>query len=135
VTDLVYTLVQLLHNLGAVAVVGGPAAALTLAPPAGPLRRRLALAVLLAWALQAATGAGFALASWRLKGALPEIAGVALAALAIKLAATAGGIVLGAFLLRSRRGGSPRAERAAWAASLALAVAAISAAAFLRWYL
>ena len=73
-TDLVYALVQLVHNLGAVAVVGGPAAALALAPPDGVARRRLAIAVLLAWALQAATGAGFALASWGLKGALRSAA-------------------------------------------------------------
>jgi len=138
VTDLVYALVQLVHNLGAVAVAGGPAAALAFLPPSGPLggmaRRRIAWTVLLAWALQAATGAGFALASWKLKGALPEVEGVARAALAVKLAATAGGIVLGALLAR-RGAWSPRGERAAWAASLAMAAAALSAAAFLRWYL
>lgn len=133
-TDLVYALVQLVHNLGAVAVAGGPAAALALAPPKSPASRRLAWAVLLAWALQAATGAGFALASWTLKGALPEVEGIALAALAVKLAATAGGLVLGAILL-IRRGVTPRGERTVWAASLALAAAALSAAAFLRWYL
>jgi len=132
VTDLVYALVQLVHNLGAVAVAGGPAAALAFAP-GGPLRRRLAWAVLLAWALQAATGAGFALASWTLKGALPEVEGIALWALAVKLGATAGGLVLGALL--TRRNVAPRSERRAWAASLALAAAALSAAAFLRWYL
>lgn len=133
-TDLVYALVQLVHNLGAVAVAGGPAAALALAAPGSAARRRLAWTVLLAWALQAASGAGFALASWTLKGALPEIEGVALAALAVKLAATAGGLVLGVLLLRAR-GWSPRGERRAWAASLTLAAAALSAAAFLRWYL
>jgi hypothetical protein len=135
VTDLLYALVQLVHNLGAAALVGGPVAALALAPPGGAARRRLALAVLLAWALQAATGAGFALASYGLKGALPEVAGVALAALAVKLAATAAGLALGALLVRSRGRWSPRGERRAWAATLALAVAALCAAAFLRWYL
>jgi hypothetical protein len=134
VTDLVYALVQLVHNLGAVAVAGGPAAALLLAAPGSAARRRLAWTVLLAWALQAASGAGFALASWTLKGALPEVEGVALAALAVKLAATVGGLVLGVFLVRTR-GASPRGERTAWAASLVLAASALSAAAFLRWYL
>ncbi len=134
-TDLVYALVQVIHNLGAAAVVGGPAAVLALDPPLGTARRRLALAVLAAWALQAATGAGFALASYRLKGALPEVAGVALAALSIKLAATAGGLVLGALLAWRRVPWPRRGERLAWAACLTLAAAAVSAAAFLRWYL
>lgn len=133
-TDLVYALVQLVHNLGAVAVVGGPAAVLALAPR-GTARRRLALAVLLAWALQAATGAGFALVSWELKGQLPEVTGIALAALAIKVAATAAGCALAAVILRRGIRWSPRGRGAAWAASLGLAASALTAAAFLRWYL
>jgi hypothetical protein len=135
VTDLVYALVQVLHNLGAVAVAGGPAAALALQPLSFAAERRLAVLALAGWALQAATGAGFALASYGLKGALPEVTGIALVALAVKLAATAGGLVLGALLVRSRPRGSARGRRAAWAASLAAAASALAAAAFLRWYL
>ena len=53
----------------------------------------------------------------------------------IKMAATAGGFTLGAALLWARRlaGGRPRA--AAWGLALGLAVAALLAAAPLRWYL
>ena len=134
-TDLVYALVQVVHNLGAVAVVGGPAAALVCRPQGAALERRLALVLLFAWALQGATGAGFALVSWELKGQLPEVTGIALAALAIKVAATAAGCALAALLVRRGIRWSPRGRRAAWAVSLGLAASALTAAAFLRWYL
>jgi len=134
-TDLVYALVQVLHNLGAVAVAGGPAAVLALQPLSFAAERRLAVLALAGWALQAATGASFALASYGLKGALPEVTGVALVALAIKLAAAVVGLVLGVFLVRSRSRWSARGRRTAWAASLAAAASALAAAAFLRWYL
>jgi hypothetical protein len=136
--ELIYTLVQAGHNLGAVAVVASPAVALGLRgrgerPELN--ERRLAWLLLAAWGLQAASGAGFAAASYGLKGALPEVTGVALAALVVKMAATAAGFTLGAVLLWARRlaGGRPRAV--AWGLGLVLAVAALTAAAPLRWYL
>lgn len=134
-TELVYALVQAVHNLGAVAVVASPAVALGLRGRGERNERRLAWLLLAAWGLQAASGAAFAAASWGLKGALPEVTGVALAALAIKIAATACGFTLGAALLRARRlaGGRPRAV--AWGLALGLALAALLAAAPLRWYL
>ena len=134
-TELVYALVQAVHNLGAVAVVASPAVALGSRGRGKISERRLAWVLLAAWGLQAASGAGFAAASYGLKGALPEVTGVALAALVIKMAATAAGFTLGAALLRARRlaGGRPRAV--AWGLALGLAVAALLAAAPLRWYL
>jgi hypothetical protein len=134
-TELVYTLVQALHNLGAVAVVASPAVALGLRDRSAALDRRLAWVLLSAWGLQAASGAGFAAASYGLKGALPEVTGVALTALVIKLTATAGGFALAASLLRVRRLAAPRPRAVAWAVCLGLAVAALLAAAPLRWYL
>jgi hypothetical protein len=137
-TELVYTLVQAVHNLGAVAVVASPAVGLGLRGRGGTSaasERLLAWILLAAWGLQGASGAGFAAASYGLKGALPEVAGVALIALVVKVAATAAGVTLGAGLLWARRlaGGRPRAV--AWGLGLGLAVAALLAAAPLRWYL
>ena len=134
-TELVYTLVQALHNLGAVAVVASPAMALGFRDRSGALDRRLAWALLCAWGLQAASGAGFAAASYGLKGALPEVTGVALASLVVKLTATAGGFALAAGLLAVRRLAAPRPRAVAWSVCLGLAVAALLAAAPLRWYL
>jgi len=134
-TELVYALVQAGHNLGAVLVVASPAVALGLQGRAPGLERRLAWALLAAWALQAASGAGFAAASLGLKGQLPEVTGVALVALAVKLAATAGGLALAAALLWRRGLAGARPRTVAWAVGLGLSLAALTAAAPLRWYL
>jgi hypothetical protein len=134
-TELVYALVQAVHNLGAVAVVASPAVALGFRSHGGGLERRLAWTLLVAWSLQAASGAGFAAASYGLKGQLPEVTGVALYSLVVKLFATAAGFALAATLLWVRRLSSPRSRTVAWAVCLGLAVAALLAAAPLRWYL
>jgi hypothetical protein len=133
VSDLPYALVQVVHNLGAAGVVAPAAAALWLARDAAP-RRRLAWLSTGSWAAQAATGAGFAAVSWFGKGALPEVEGVALAALAIKLGCTLLGLAAGVALLR-RRAASDVARTWLWGASLAAGLGALLGAAFLRWYL
>jgi hypothetical protein len=134
-TELVYALVQAVHNLGAVAVVASPAVALGFRDRGVAIERRLAWALLFAWGLQAASGAGFAAASYGFKGQIPEVTGIALAALVVKLAATASGFALAAGLLWVRRLSSPRSRTVAWGLCLGLAVAALTAAAPLRWYL
>jgi hypothetical protein len=131
-SDLPYALVQVVHNLGAAGVVAPPVGALWLSRDAAP-RRRLAWLSTGSWAVQGATGAGFAAVSFFGKGALPEIAGVALAALAIKVACTMLGLVAGVALLR--RPVIPAARTWLWSASLAAGLGALLGAAFLRWYL
>lgn len=133
--NLLYTCVQLVHNLGAVAVVGSPAAALWAGNNHETGRRRLAWLMALGWAAQGASGAGFGLTSFYLKGQIPEITGVALAALLIKISCVLIGISLAAINLRMGSRWSPIGRRRLMGAMLALAVTALSAAAFLRWYL
>jgi hypothetical protein len=132
--NLAYALVQLLHNFGAVAVVGG--AGFALWAPAGPLAReaRIAGLVALGWAVQIASGAGFGAVSYTYHAQLPEIHNVAFAALATKVACAAVGVAL-AFLLqvRAARWSGPARTRC-WRALLALAATALAAAAFLRWF-
>ena len=132
-SDLPYALVQVVHNLGAAGVVAPAVGALWLSSDAAP-RRRLAWLSTGSWALQAATGAGFAAVSWFGKGALPEVEGVALWALAIKLACTALGLAAGITLLR-RRAVGVTTRIWLWSASLAAGLGALFGAAFLRWYL
>jgi hypothetical protein len=129
--ELVYALIQAIHNLGAVTLVAVPAAALAWQGRSAAVERRLSWTLLAAWGLQAAGGAAFAATSYGFKGQLPEVAGVALAALGVKVAATVAGFGLAAAQLwRNRRAGT-----ADWVACMALAVTAFTAAALLRWYL
>ena len=129
--ELVYALVQVVHNLGAAVLVAGPAAALAWQGRSAAVERRLAWTLLAVWSLQAASGAGFAATSYGFKGQLPEVAGAALAALAIKVAATVAGLGVAALQLRRDR----RPGTASWIAGMTLALVAVTAAAFLRWYL
>jgi hypothetical protein len=132
-SDLPYALVQVCHNLGAATVAAPPVAALWLARETES-RRRLAWLSTIAWAAQAATGTAFGIVSWTTKGALPELAGVALWALLLKLFATGLGLAAGAALLL-RTGAADEGDRPLWATSLAAAALALGGAAFLRWYL
>src|SRR3989442_13037498 len=61
--NLVYTGVQILHNFGAVAVVGSPAMAWWFARDNLAAHGRLAWLLVLGWAAQGALGAGFGLTS------------------------------------------------------------------------
>ena len=132
--SLAYALTQVLHNFGAVSVVGG--AAFVLWVPALPPGRekRLAWLVGLGWAVQIASGAGFGAVSHYYYGRFPEIAGVAVAALAIKITCAIAGLAL-ALLLQSRgeRWNETQIRRS-WRSLAVLGAAALAAAAFLRWF-
>ena len=131
--NLAYALTQLVHNFGAVAVVGAPAYALG---TGGALATELRLARLVAagWALQIASGAGFGAVSYYYYGLLPDIHGIALAALYVKIACAAAGLVLALGFRARAAPWSETRRRRAWRALLALGSAALAAAAFLRWF-
>ena len=134
-SDLVYALIQSVHNLGAVAVVGLPAAALARRGLGAPPSRMLTVALALGWTVLAASGVGFGLASLGLKGALPEIDGVARWALAVKLAGAFVGLSSSAWAALGFARLSTRAHARIASCSLIAAAAPLAAAAVLRWYL
>jgi preprotein translocase subunit Sec61beta len=82
--NFLYARVQIAHNFGAAAVTGFSIAALWLKPGPSTLRR-MAWLTLLAWLVQAASGAGFGTVSFFEEGELPQIHHLALAALSIKI--------------------------------------------------
>ncbi len=130
--NLVYAVVQVAHNFGAVAAVGGSLAALKLRDV--NTRKSLAKLVLVGWVTQGASGAAFGATSYYVYGRLPDIAGIAVAALTIKMTCVAiDFVLLTAYVFRSDKW-TPAKTHAAWIASSALAVTALSAAAFLRWF-
>lgn len=132
--ELWYALTQVAHNFGAMAVTGGAVMARWPAQQVGPMRRHLAWLVLAGWALQAASGATLGAISLAFDGRLPDIHGIALAALLIKMACAATGFTLAAFYLKFQEKWPARRQMAAWTGLIALAVTALSAAAFLRWF-
>ncbi|GAA4404911.1 hypothetical protein [Quisquiliibacterium transsilvanicum] len=129
-----YALVQVAHNFGAVAVVGAPLFVLWPAHPGPSMRRAPAWMVLCGWMLQGASGAAFGATSYYWYGAFPDIHGVAVAALAIKMGCALAGIGLSAALLLAGPGIREARGRLLWSWLLAAGATALTAAAFLRWF-
>lgn len=132
--SLAYALTQLVHNFGAVAVVGG--ALLGRWPrSASPLQqRKLAWLILLGWFFQGVSGAGFGAISYAWYGEFPDIHGIALFALYLKIVCAAGGFFLAAAFLRYQEEWSERRRQVIWSGLIVLGVTALAAAAFLRWF-
>lgn len=133
IQNLGYALTQVAHNFGAAAVVGGAVASLWLAPRP-ELDRSLAWLVCLGWAAQAASGAAFGAISFYFYGKFPDISGLAIAALAIKVACAASGFLLAAFYLLRAASWSATSRRKTWLTLAGLGATALTAAAFLRWF-
>jgi hypothetical protein len=132
--NLAYALMQVAHNFGAVAVVGGallgrwPLAALP------PVRRKMAWLVLAGWVLQGGSGAGFGMISYIYYGQFPDLHHIALIALLVKVACALGGISLATVYLRSQGQCSGECLERVWSGLILLGVTALTAAAFLRWF-
>lgn len=132
--NLVYAVIQLIHNLGAATIVAAPALAWHGELNEHAIVRRFSAVAALGWTTQIASGAGFGIASHYIKGQLPEIGGVALIALFIKVACAVGGLIISTVILRTA-GQGENVNSDLWIVMAALGVIALSAAAFLRWYL
>lgn len=132
VQNLSYSVIQIVHNFGAAATVGGSIIATQLRDDA--MRRRLAHLVLFGWLTQVASGAAFGMVTYHFYQHLPDISGIALDALGIKMVcATLGVLLLSTYLWQNLRWKEPEKNKA-WMASATLAVTAFSAAGFLRWF-
>ena len=132
--NLGYALAQVLHNFGAVVVLGGAGFALW-APALSPVREKpLAQLVALGWTVQIASGAGFGAISYYFYGRLPDIHAVATAALAIKITCAIAGLALALFLLSRGERWNEMRRRYSWRALAVFAATALAAAAFLRWF-
>ncbi|MEW5792463.1 MAG: hypothetical protein ACOY4L_03845 [Pseudomonadota bacterium] len=132
--NLLYAAVQVVHNFGAAAVVGGTVFALWPRRQGEEVRRALAWLVLVAWSAQAASGLGFGLVSQYYYGRPPDIHGVAVVALGIKVVCAVLGFLLAAWYLASAAKWPEGRRLALWRGIGALGVIALTAAAFLRWF-
>ncbi|MFP5405723.1 MAG: hypothetical protein ACLGHY_05105 [Gammaproteobacteria bacterium] len=132
--NLGYALVQVAHNFGAASVVGAPLFALWPAREAAGPQRSLAWLALAGWIVQALTGAGFGAVSFYWYGQFPDIHGVAIAALVVKIACAIAGFVLAVGYLFAARAWSESRRRSTWGVLFAFGAIALTAAAFLRWF-
>lgn len=128
--NLAYALTQIVHNFGAVAVVGGAASALACRNI--EVQRTLAWMVLAGWLAQAVSGATFGAISFAYYGKFPDIHGIAVVALKVKVVCAALGFILAAWLLMA--GSSENVRRYAWIVLCGMGVLALSSAAILRWF-
>jgi hypothetical protein len=88
----------------------------------------------MAWLAQIVTGALFGAISLHFYGGFPDIHGIALAALAVKIGCAAVGAVLAVVFWNHHRRRRLLPPQQAWDALMSLAVIALVAAAFLRWF-
>ncbi len=121
--NLTYALIQIIHNLGAATIVGLSATALW------QPQRRLAGWVAAIWALQGVSGLMFGITTFFYEGHLPDIHGIAVDALIIKITCVILGFVLSLLLYAKKRW-----DAQLWRILFALGVVALAAAAFLRWF-
>lgn len=133
IQNLGYALTQVAHNFGAAAVVGGAVASLWLAPRQ-ELDRSIAWLVCLGWAAQIASGSAFGAISFYYYGKFPDIGGLAIAALAIKVTCAISGFSLAAFYLLHAASWTATLRRRVWLMLAGLSATALTAAAFLRWF-
>ncbi len=132
--NLVYALVQLVHNFGAVAVTAAPFAAFWPARASPGARALLLRLVVVAWVAQIASGVSFGATSLHYYGVLPDLSQVARAALAVKLLCALAGLALSLLLLGRGARWAERAHDRAWRALAAVGATALAGAAVLRWF-
>lgn len=132
--DAAYAMVQVLHNLGAVAVVGSPAAAMGWQRERCGVASALVWLTLSGWLVQSVSGAAFGLTSYLASGEVPQIAGTALIALNIKIGCVVAAIVWIAVHLLGFARLRQRMQAWFWPSLLGAGVLALSSAAFLRWF-
>ena len=132
--NLIYALIQVIHNLGAATVVGTAVSALWLVPGNAAVQHRLALVLAFAWAIQAASGVLFGVTTLFFEGNLPDIHGIAVDALLIKIFCAIVGFIVAFTYVKLNLGWAANKLLLAWRLSFVLGVAALSSAAFLRWF-
>ncbi len=130
--NLSYAIVQVVHNFGAVAVMGG--ATFALYPGTAALHRKLAWLVGFGWITQAMSGMSFAAVSYHYYGKLPDIHDIAMTALLIKMLCAVFGVSIVIIYLRYSTNLTIERRRLAWQLLTALGMTALTAAAFLRWF-
>jgi hypothetical protein len=133
--DLAYALNQVVHNFGAVAVTAGAAGGRwSHLVVSGQGRRRYAWLTLAGWGAQGISGAAFGAISYAGFGQLPDIHGIAIVALSVKIGCAVFGFALSGLYLAREAVWTEQQRQRTWTALLSFGAVALFAAAFLRWF-
>ena len=134
--NLIYALNQVIHNFGATAVIGFASYGLVWQKSQTEAERsRSPLLILcIAWAIQGVSGAMFGATTFYFDGQLPDIHGVAVTALIIKISCVVIGFILSVFVLWNHKKTGRPIPSTIWSTSLLLGAIALCSAAFLRWF-
>lgn len=130
--NLAYALTQVAHNFGAVTVVAAPVYAVMRGVETNA--RALLITTLVGWGLQIMSGILFGLVSLFYYGQLPDISGIAIKALIVKVACAVLASIVVILSLRWNTFSTKRTRILKWWLLTALGCVALTAAAFLRWY-
>mgnify|MGYP007031262066 CR=1 FL=1 len=130
--NLLYALIQSVHNIGAVVIVAVGAYGLFFSHER--YKGMLAGAQAIAWAVQGVSGGVFGLTSFYFYHQLPDIHGVAIVALLIKIGCVVSGFSISTMYVIWGNQFSPSLQKMAWTLMFATGSIALSSAAFLRWF-
>jgi hypothetical protein len=130
--NFLYALIQIAHNFGAVSIVGLGAYGLFFAD--GQPKRHVAILQACAWAVQGTSGALFGIVTYLYYQHLPDIQGVAIIALIIKIGCVMLGFCLATTYAWFDTQWPASTRRLVWTMSFILGLVALSSAAFLRWF-
>lgn len=130
--NLIYAFIQVLHNFGAAAIIGFSVYGF-MATKAGP-KPGLGYLLAMAWLIQGVSGGFFGLTTYYYHHQLPDIHGVAMAALLIKIACVVLGFSIAASYAIWFKRYSLVFVRGIWIGLTLVGLTALSAAAFLRWF-
>lgn len=129
-----YALTQIVHNFGAVAIVGGALVGLKSAADQIDLKRNMALIVVIAWGAQSLSGLIFGGISLVAYGETPDLHSTAYVALLIKMFCAVSGFSLAFMYLKKSNDWTEGSRKKAWHALAGLGTIALICAAILRWY-
>ena len=132
--NLPYALTQVIHNFGALTVVGCALVGLKTAPDQLSLKHSMAWFILIAWGAQAVSGLIFGGISLVLYGETPDLHSTAYVALIVKMVCAASGFILALMYVRSAKNWDEKKRHRAFHALTGFGVIALTAAAFLRWF-
>jgi len=107
---------------------------LFMAPQPAPLQRKFVWLVGFGWGTQVLSGMAFGAISYYYYGKFPDIHGIAIAALGVKMLCAASGLFLVALYLRYAGIWSDTRRHNAWKVLFTLGTIALASAAFLRWF-